>query len=364
MTEQEISSDNVVKKTVYFLGAGASRADFPDIPLMDNLLHEIVRTRPVSALLMDFLEGVFGPGILDAPPDPERIPRIDDLFTLIDASLSGRGPSPAGISREKLIEVRRHLTASIGLVVARAVGAGLGRTAIRFAKALPEASTLISTNYDIVMDSALLERRPRNVNYGVAVREAVQRLDGQRRGRFEEMHHFRALPDSEAIVRTGGIPLLKLNGSLNWLYCPRCDELDITLSQSTGAVLILDEPELGRCSQERCTSPYETVLVGPSLEQRYENRFLAATWVRAERSLREAASLVIVGYSLPEADYLVRAMFARTFGHRSDKVTVVTITRNPFEQSLLESRYRRLLAHCRFDTGGFADYVERLVKAA
>ena len=352
--------DSMGSKTVYFLGAGASRADFPDIPLMDNLLHQIVQTRPVSALLMDFLEGIFGPGILGAPPDPLHIPRIDDLFTVIDASLSGRGPSPVGRSREELIEIRRHLTASIGRVVARAVGAGLGRVAIRFAKSLPEGATLISTNYDIVMDSALLERRSRNVNYGVAVREAVQRLDGRRQGRFEEMHHFRALPDSEAIVRTGGIPLLKLNGSLNWLYCPRCDELDITLSQSTGAVLILDEPELGRCSQERCTSPYETVLVGPSMAQRYENRFLAATWVKAERALREAEALVIIGYSLPEADYLVRAMFARTFARRSEAVTVVTVN----EQPLLEARYRRLLAHCRFDTAGFAGYLERFLKTA
>ncbi len=359
-----MSIESPGNKTVYFLGAGASRADFPDIPLMDNLLHEIVRTRPAQDLFTDFLVGVFGRGILDAPANPEHIPRIDDLFTLIDASLSGRGPSPAGRSREELIEIRRHLTASIGRVVARAVGAGLGRTAIRFAKALPEGSTLVSTNYDIVMDSALLERRPRNVNYGVAVREAVQRLDAPRQGRFDEMHHFRPLPDSEAIVRTGGIPLLKLNGSLNWLYCPRCDELDITLSQSTGAVLILDDPELGRCSQERCTSPYETVLVGPSLEQRYENHFLSATWARAEKALREAEALVIIGYSLPEADFLVRAMFARAFARRSSAVTVVTATRIPFEATLLERRYRRLLAHCRFDTGGFAGYVERFLKAA
>lgn len=119
-----------------------------------------------------------------------------------------------------------------------------------------------------------------------------------------------------------------------------------TLLQGPGALAILDEPKLGRCSPRGYTSPYESLLVGPSLERRYEHRVLRDTWARAERALRTAGALVMIGYSLPDADYLIRAMLARTFAHRSRDVTVVTMARTAFDQHLVEQRYGRLFAGC------------------
>jgi hypothetical protein len=355
--EGSVSSQGTT--TVYFLGAGATRADYPSIPLMDELLHEILRSGPADSPLKDLLVEIFGPESLHpAAPSGER-PRIDDVFTLIDASLSGEAPSPGGMPPEHLLEARHYLIASIGRVLAKAIGEGHGRIARKFAKGLADGrSALLSTNYDIVMDNALFDRTPRNVNYGFPIREAVHRRSDLIGGRFGEIHHYRPVPASQEIVHRGGIPLLKLNGSLNWLYCPRCDELDITLLQDKGAVTLLDEPELGRCCRNRCTSPYEAVLVGPSLKQRYEHRVLRDTWARAEKILQSSGRLVIIGYSLPEADYLIRAMLARAFARRSRLVTVITMPRNDAEQSLLEQRFRRLFPRCSFSTEGFERFVE------
>ena len=351
--------------TVYFLGAGASRADFPDIPLMDELLDAILQSEAAPEVLLDFLADLFGPKCLRAGFGGPLRPRIDDVFTVIDTSLSGRSPSAGGRSREQLLEVRRHLIASIGRSIARATGAGWGRVATQFARALPERSAcVVSTNYDIVMDHALLERKPRNVNYGVPIRAAVYRSDGLPEGRFDEIHHIKPIPDSQAIIRTGNIPLLKLNGSLNWLYCPRCDELDITLPQGRRALSILDEPDLVRCCDDGCTSPYQTLLVGPSLEQRYEHRVLSDVWRKAGTVLESAARLVIIGYSMPEADYLVRAMLARTFAHRSQDVTVVTKVNGGPDLSLIERRFRRVFADCHLETDGFGGFVGRMGQAA
>ena len=49
----------------------------------------------------------------------------------------------------------------------------------------------------------------------------------------------------ESALPGGGIPSLKLKGSPNRLYRPRCDERDITLLQDKGAVTLLDEPGAG-----------------------------------------------------------------------------------------------------------------------
>ena len=349
-------------QVTYFLGAGATRADYPSIPLMDELLHEILRTGSAENVLQSFLTEIFGPECLRWDAQAQERPRIDDVFTLIDASLSGNAPSPGGRSREHLIEARRHLIASIGRAIAKAIGEDHGRVARKFATALPEGkTTLISTNYDIVMDNALLERSPKNVNYGVPVREAVHRRGDLIAGRFDEIHHYRPIPGSQETIRKGGIPLLKLNGSLNWLYCPRCDELDITLLQDKGAVALLDEPKLGRCCRDRCTSPYEPVLVGPSLEQRYEHRVLRDTWTKAERALHASTRLVIIGYSIPDADYLIRAMLARTFASRSHLVTVVTMPKTPSDQKILEQRFKRLFPHSTFLAEGFERFVENLI---
>ena len=352
-------SPSAAATTVYFLGAGATRADYPSIPLMDELLHEILRGGQADSPLKNLLVDVFGSECLrPTAPSGDR-PRIDDVFTLIDASLSGEAPSPGGKSPEHLLEARHYLIASIGRVLAKAIGDGHGKIARKFAKGLVDGrSAVLSTNYDIVMDNALFDRAPRNVNYGFPVREAVHRRSDLIGGRFGEIHHYRPVPDSQEIVHRGGIPLLKLNGSLNWLYCPRCDELDITLLQDKVAVTLLDEPELGRCCRDRCTCPYEPVLVGPSLMQRYEHRVLRDTWARAEKILQGSGRLLIIGYSLPEADYLIRAMLARTYARRSRQVKVITMPRSDAEQRLLEQRFRRLVPACSFSTEGFELFVE------
>jgi len=357
----EVGASAAGGQVTYFLGAGATRADYPSIPLMDELLHEILRTGSAENLLQNFLAGIFAPECLHPDAKAQERPRIDDVFTLIDASLSGVAPSPGGKSREVLIEARRHLIVSIGRAIAKAIGEDHGRVARKFATSLSAGTTtLISTNYDIVMDNALLERSPKNVNYGLPVREAVHRRGDLIAGRFDEIHHYRPIPGSQEIVRRGGIPLLKLNGSLNWLYCPRCDELDITLLQDRGALTLLDEPKLGRCCRDHCTSPYEPVLVGPSLEQRYEHRVLRDTWTKAERALHASARLVIIGYSIPDADYLIRAMLARTFASRSHLVTVVTMPKTPVDQQILGQRFKRLFPHCTFDAEGFEHFVESM----
>ena len=255
--------------------------------------------------------------------------------------------------------MRGSLIAAIGRAIAAALPTPSGPISDRFADlAMARTSVIISTNYDIVMDNALY--RGHNFNYGVPVRASIEPAGARPAGQFrdEDAHHFAPLYMHD-FIGYGKTPLLKLHGSLNWLYCPRCDELDIT-PRDKGALFPVDRPEYGRCCRGDCTSRYESVLVGPSLEQRYEHRILRETWVRAERELRAAESLVIIGYSLPEADYLIRAMLARTFGKRSGGVTVVT-TRNagiPRADEQFETRYRRLVPRCSFRWEGFGGYVD------
>jgi hypothetical protein len=347
-------------RTVYFMGAGATKADFPAAPLGDELLHAILVGDHADQPLRTLLSGMFEESALLKSARPDRRPRLDDVFTLVDAYLAGRAPSPGGFPHEELVAMRGSLIAAIGKAIAAALPAPSGPISDRFAQlAMAATSVVISTNYDIVMDNALY--RGHNFNYGVPVRASIEPVGARPAGDFraEDAHHFAPIYMHD-LVGYGKTPLLKLHGSLNWLYCPRCDELDIT-PQEKGALFPAVRPEYGRCCRQDCTARYESVLVGPSLEQRYEHRILRDTWAQAERELLVAQFLVIIGYSLPEADYLIRAMLARTFGKRSQDVTVVT-TRNEEasrDNEMFEIRYRRLFPRCTIRPEGFAGYLDK-----
>jgi len=369
---------------VYFLGAGATRADFPDAPLGDDLIHRILQDERRDPLLVELLETVFEEAALQREAEPAVRPRLDDIFTLLDAPLQGRARAPQRTRprqfqdyylpdggylpdhtphrrtvrwpHETLKKIRDRLVLAIARVLRSDLPDGTGELARQFCDALPRERrvAIISTNYDLVMDNALFLRR--NVHYGVPIRAAVHRFGNRpdaARADPETTHFFQFLPDD---VNSGVHRLLKLHGSLNWLYCPRCAELDVTVGQKALAE-ILEDPAIGRCAMSRCTARYEAVLVGPSLEQRYEHRILRETWSLAERYLRDAGLLLIIGYSLPEADYLIRNLLARAFSWRSEKVTVVDRMDAESDDSKrryddLVRRYRRLFPSCNFRRDG------------
>jgi len=347
-------------ETVYFLGAGATRADFATAPLGADLLHAILSTDPSSNAVRAFLESLFDASSVASDAKQEARPRLDDVLTLIDTCLSGRTPLPTALSLEELSHGKRLLVAAIGRILDATLKGSRGLVALRFAQVLrDDPQPVISTNYDIVLDNALVECE--SVNYGVAVRAAVGRRGAMPEVRPDELIYFVSDPGSSSLVRRGDVPLLKLNGSLNWLYCPRCDELDITVMDK-GALHILDSPKMGRCGNAGCTGRYEPLLVGPSLEQRYENRILRDTWSRAEKALSAAEHLVVIGYSLPEADYLIRAMLARHFATRSQRVCVVSTPESSAHDAALTVRYRRLFPRCDFRWDGFSGIVDSLVR--
>lgn len=361
VSDEKLRVRIVNQNTVYFLGAGATKADHPHVPLGDELLHVILKDGLAGDNLGDFLKSNFEDCQLQPDAAQDARPRLDDVFTLIDAAMSGRAPFPAGIQVESILGLRQSLVCAIGKALSYALPAVQSPTAEAFTThlCLNGEGCVISTNYDITMDNAFYLGDPPNTNYGVVIRAAVDRgAVPDSSFRQAEVRHYQSRQD-EGLIRVGRVPLLKLHGSLNWLYCPRCDELDVFLG-GKAAVTILDNPELGRCAMEHCTGRYEALVVGPSLEQKYDNRILKETWARADRALRDAESLVFIGYSMPEADYLIRNMVARRFAKRSEEVTVVGYgePQTSSESALVKARIQRLLPNATFRWDGFQGFVQ------
>jgi len=98
--------------------------------------------------------------------------------------------------------------------------------------------------------------------------------------------------------------------SLNWVYCPRCDEVDVTIGMK-GAHNLLDGGMHWVCVNPYCTAKYEPLLVTPTMLKIYTNRALGELWTHCEQAVVSAGNLTFIGYSLPDPDYLIRAMLIR-----------------------------------------------------
>lgn len=331
-------------KTVIFLGAGASAAD--GAPVQSHLLanhFDQIRNEPVARSadreLVTFFATMFGLD-LDVPGwKAEHFPTFEEALGLIDLAIARREsfrdwslPNVASNSG-RLYQVREHLILAMARVIGRQLGSATGRhrelVENLHREGLLTDAVFITTNYDLLADNALYEPHgPWNgstMDYGVAFRNGSD------------------------LVRAGGPvqTLLKIHGSMNWLYCPSCAAVDVTPSEK-GVLRLVDAPGEACCSS--CDTLRHPVIVPPTYYKDMTNVFLATTWNRAEQLLRAASHIVFCGYSLPDADMHVKYLLKRAqVGGRADwsrqRYTVLNDhpAKGDAERRDEEHRYRRFL---------------------
>jgi hypothetical protein len=203
-----------------------------------------------------------------------------------------------------------------------------------------ESITIVSLNYDLIADNAL-----------AAVSEHTQRPGLPDYGCDIATPAYRELP------ATFGL-LLKLHGSLNWLYCPNCHRLDLGIAPSGRRTVKMLPAFYGTVDLDEsysagdgtpcadCGTHLRPVLITPTHLKDYRNPHIARVWYEAGRELRKANRAIFVGYSLPEDDVDVIYLFKRGLAHLPPRaITVVehaagadmTLDRNP-----VGLRYRAL----------------------
>ncbi len=311
-------------KTVVIFGAGATKACGG--PLTNEILPDVFTSRAHLArkdhltLLEQFLVENFhlpargARNLADFPPLPLVLSLIDTAVDREDAFSAGWPPS-------KLRGVREALEYSIFALLEFRLRSirPLHTTFLEalYAAGPPENVTAISLNYDIIVDNAI---------------PAV----AERRGTF-------GLPDYGCDVATAGYrsaakfgTLLKIHGSLNWLYCPNCARLDLGIAGSGrrsvkalnmlyDASFDLDDRYASGGSQCRdCGTRLRPVLITPTHLKDYRNPHIARVWYEAARALRSAQRAIFIGYSMPDDDVDVIYLFKRGLAHLPKRsITVV-----------------------------------------
>jgi len=323
----------------FFFGAGASKAIAPDAPIGDDLLKEILHlnegtSNEIVQELLKFMNKVYNVRNIDVDP----IPRIEDVLSLLDLYCHERLSLTRELRYEDILKLKDNLIFLMCKVLETKLAPELcpNNDVMRmFVGKLMEISnpkvSLISTNYDIVLDNELF--RVKNFNYGIIVRSVLEPSHHLQRGGADMWTgvggadaYFKAQESlgwiTSSIFNRGKIPLYKIHGSLNWLWCPRCQELDITAFEK-GALRAQERKYL--CTSKMCTSPYETLIVSPTMFKVYDNRIIKETWERAERAVSTSKFVIFIGYSLQDADIHIRCMLTRAISNSTPRPVILVV---------------------------------------
>lgn len=237
----------------------------------------------VKSVVADVV-GLFGPNFTLT---------LEDYFSQLESMIDATRFTPKGVAKLTGADLRARrdrLMAALSAVLEAstddAIRSGDGCSKHqRLVDCLNPHDTVISFNYDCVMDDAL--RRSGDgkwaARYGYAFPRPSRVLDDGDR----HWSHANPAPTSAETVY-----LLKLHGSLNW-QLPATQDGEITLKQ--------------RLHAQRGTPRFTIIPPGWSKQEREEPIF-QELWRKAERALRTAKTIAVVGFSFTPTDLHVEAV--------------------------------------------------------
>lgn len=312
-------------RTVVVLGAGATKAcggpltaeilplalkhqdimHVPEVKTLDRLLCDLFRMPPCD-----------GREEVDFPPLPL-------LLSLIDTAIDKNEPLGTDWKVDDLRTARAGADFAIMKILEielRSITGDPHSTLVKRLQAAGQEPLFISLNYDVIIDNAIIRVHRSAPDYHI---DAVT-------------------PEYQRKQKVGA--LLKIHGSLNWLFDPVSYDVEIGLSptgyafkSALGSVeQATDLPRVdadlflmkkSAIHDRRGDSPSQglrPVLITPTMLKDYRNPHIARVWYEAERKLRTADRAVFIGYSLPADDLQVVYLLKRGLAHLPpDRITVV-----------------------------------------
>lgn len=306
------------QKTVYFLGAGSSKASDFDLPTMDKFFEGADFTGVEYQNLMQFIKKWF-------PDQPVENLNLEELVTTIEFGLDtfgALGEHPEPYIYEARIELNKYIADRLKIDPQKGCKT-LEKIITSEMASNNSVHSIITLNYDLVID----------VLIGKNISDEISKL-----GRLYDLLGYDIRGIGRVITCDAESPTLystdrktgfylKLHGSINWLYCPNptCGNHQIFWINQPGN--IRSEPgEL--CTL--CGVPIESVIVPPTMYKTFE-KFpkMGFLWSLAYRQLKWADKIVIFGVSFAPSDYYLRWLFKKAITDRARKPTIINVDTNP-----------------------------------
>lgn len=219
--------------------------------------------------------------------------------------------------------------------------------------ALKPGDSLISTNWDLLLDRCLVARwRSQHGRKWLTSSPIRYHCVGERpvNWRGNDLHTTTENPQS----------LLRLHGALNWFGCTCCGTVYVNLD---GSYVLDDEDPRDDYDECHCGARLMNILIAPSYLKDYRNVSLRSVWREAQKRLEAAERWVFIGYSLPSDDFHIRAMLMRALRSGSSRRTrrmPIDVFLGPRSQDAA-NRYKALfnIAKPQVEMTGFAGWAKK-----
>jgi hypothetical protein len=185
---------------------------------------------------------------------------------------------------------------------------------------LPSRSnTVITFNYDLVVDDALILADAKPL---YELTDAV----------YEETN------ENSTVV-----PLLKLHGSTNWAIC-ECKQIHVLGQKATAYPEVFRSARCSKCNK----TGLRLLLVPPSWDKSEYSQIMQPVWKKAVKALQTATRICVIGYSMPEADAFFKFLLALGLAENDRLYQLVVVDwsdgRVPSPQErTIETRWREML---------------------
>jgi len=288
---------------VFILGAGFSKcaglpiqSEFTNLILSNNFDGPL--EKEITENIETFLYDIFG-------YNKKSFPELEDIFTCIDLSASIGHHLSIKYTPKMLRALRRMLIYRIFSIIDYRY-----KTSIEINKLLEtflnnNNCSFVVLNWDIVLEKHILDLGSQyNIDYSFDTTD---------------------WDDLSNINVSKIIPIYKMHGSSNWVYCENCKTLYYSLNyklplyKKVGLIKsdfrLFNESfsdkkfdaKLNIQTKDRkcrkCSNMISTHIATFSYKKSFINPAYSYIWYKAEKALSEAKKWIFIGYSLPSADY-------------------------------------------------------------
>ena len=155
------------------------------------------------------------------------------------------------------------------------------------------------------------------------------------------------------------IPLFKLHGSLNWLYCPVCHSKYLTLNSSAYFIYMTPQDTQFQCRD--CGNRLEPIIIPPTFYKDLSQDLLQKMYIELDTILRRTKNIFFCGYSFPDADLHVKYLFKRAEMYHNrensnDKLNIQIFNQAPNDHKPEILSRQEKERYCRFFTHSNVSY--------
>jgi len=346
--------------TAIFLGAGASKAE--GAPLQGELFREYFSSAQYrqgldvsNQELSTFFLLMFGIDVDHVDLSSVNFPTFEEVLGLTDLAILRKESfrffdvENRAVNSGRLRFIAQYLVFMVAKVLDAKLHAGNGMHRGLVRKLIEGGAlrntSFVSTNYDILIDNALTEiyGGGYDLDYGVDFRN------------FERPDDWKRPRQSKKIM------LFKPHGSLNWLFCPTCNQLEITPKEKGVVTRLITDFSNAAC--RTCGSVYTPLIVPPTFYKDLNNVFLSSIWNKTDIYLQKANHIVFCGYSFPDADIHIKYLLKRAQTNRSNPQRYTVINHFPEKPENVcrdeEARFKRFLGgNVNYTSISFEEFAE------